>query len=385
MHGALTRRSTLFVWTWVTLGLTAVGAVTAQIDPETRDYAFAYLGDMHFDRDTHHDFNWVRAAHSNDIRQIEGYVRSTRDHTPDLLRRLQIWADKPADPIRMIIQGGDLTEGLCGSQSLQEKQFKDTLGCIRQHIPDTPFFVVKGNHDITGPGAREAFDAVILPWLSAQCGKPIRSASFHFMCGPDLFVFFDAYHANDLEWLEKTLRGNEHRHAFVVMHPPVVPYTARSTWFLFSHAKDRVRRLELLRILGTHRVILLTAHLHKYSVLAVKTSAGPFVQLSMNSVIDSPTPDVKDVLLGVEAYGRSLVDLEPAFQPETRERRQQILDDEKPAIMHFEYADFPGYGIIRVTDEGVELTSYVGHSDKAWRKCSLSDLLNQMLSKKGVW
>jgi hypothetical protein len=196
------------------------------------------------------------------------------------------------------------------------------------------------------------------------------------MQGPDLYVFFDAYHANDLGWLERTLRENEHRHVFVVMHPPAVPYTARSTWFLFSREQERARRAEFLNILGAHRVILLTAHLHKYSVLARKTPAGRFVQVSMASVISSPVPAVNDALHGVEAYGRSLIELEPTFQPETRVQRQQILDEEEPEITHFEYADFPGYAIIQVSDEGVELTSYVGHSDKVWRKRSLGALLN---------
>jgi len=366
----------LFVCGCLTVLLTGVGAAPAPLDPEVGQYAFAYLGDLHFDRDSHHDFDWVRAAHSNDIAQIEGYVRTTSEYTPDLLRRLQTRAHSRDNPIRMVIQGGDLTEGLCGSRALQERQFNDTLGCIRQYLPETPFFMVKGNHDITGPGAREAFDAVMLPWLSLQCGKPVESASFHFMQGGDLYVFFDAYHANDLGWLERTLRGNKHRHAFVVMHPPAVPYTARSTWFLFSREQERARRAEFLNILGAHRVILLTAHLHKYSILARKTPAGRFVQVSMGSVISSPAPAINDALEGVEAYGRSLLDLEPSFEPETRLRRQQILDDEESAITHFEYADFPGYAVIRVSDEGVELTSYIGHSDQVWRKRSLSAMLD---------
>jgi len=155
-----------------------------------------------------------------------------------------------------------------------------------------------------------------------------------------------------------------------------VPCTARSTWFLFSREDERAQRSEFLGILGAHRVILLTGHLHKYSVLARETPTGRFVQLSMNSVIRTPAPEVKDILQGIESYGRSLIDLEPAFQPETRERRQLILDAEQPAITHFEYADFPGYAILEVTDTGVELTSYVGHSDKAWNTRSLSALLN---------
>ena len=71
--------------------------------------------------------------------------------------------------------------------------------------------------------------------------------------GPDLFVFFDAYQNNSPDWLEKTLKENAHRYAFVVMHPPAVPYGARSTWHLFSKAKEEAVRERFLNILGANR------------------------------------------------------------------------------------------------------------------------------------
>jgi len=356
--------------------LSCVGSAHAQIDQTTKPYSFVYLGDIHFDRTSHHDFNWVRTEKPNDVRQIEGYVRNTEKYTPALLQRIQMSIESPDSQIQMIIQGGDLTEGLCGSQALQENQFRDTLACIRQYIPETPFLMVKGNHDVTGPGAREAFDKVMLPWLSSQCGKKVESASFFFMKGPDLYVFFDAYHDRDLVWLDRTLSEHKHRYAFVVMHIPAVPYTARSTWHLFSKEKDQERRDEFLDILGAHRVILLTAHLHKYHVLARKTATGRFVQVSVNSVIHSPNLSVKDPLEGIEQYGHSLVELQPAFQPDTKALRRNLLDKEKSEITHFEYAEFPGYAIIQVSGQGVSMTSYQGHSNIAYKTVSLSALLD---------
>jgi len=289
----------------------------------------------------------------------------------------------------MIVQGGDLTEGLCGSRELQETQFKDVKEFIRNYIPDTTFIATKGNHDITGPGAKEAFDSVMLPWLSNECGKQIDSASFHFMKGSDLFVFFDAYHDNNLDWLEKTLSENRRRYVFVVMHPPAVPYNARSTWHLFSRAQEKDVRERFLNILGANKVVLLTGHLHKYSVLARKTPAcagaslplrkqgtGAFVQFSMNSVISSPKILVRDQLEGVENYGGSLVELEPEFQPDTKQERQKLLEDEKPYITYFEYADFPGYAVINVSDKGINIYIYLGDSDKVWKNVSLGSVLN---------
>jgi len=351
------------------------GAANAQGKKPGPAYSFVYLGDIHFDKRSHHDFEWVKANKPNDIRQIEDYVRITENHTPGLLRRIQTVIESSNSRIKMIIQGGDLTEGLCGSRELQETQFKDALKCVRNYIPKTTFIVAKGNHDITGPGAKEAFNNVMLPWLSNECKKQIDSASFYFMEGPDLFVFFDAYHNNSPDWLENTLSENKHRYAFIVMHPPAVPYNARSTWHLFSRAKEKDVRERFLNILGANKVILLTAHLHKYVILARRTSRGTFVQFSMNSVISSPEILVKNYLEGVKNYGGHLVKLEPEFQPDTKEQRQKLLEDEKPHITYFEYADFPGYAVINVSDTGINIDIYTGDSDKVWKNVPLNSVL----------
>jgi hypothetical protein len=345
------------------------------------EYSFIYLGDLHFDKESHHDFDWVRANMPADIRQIEDYVRITQDHTPGLFKRVQTCIESSNGRIQMIIQGGDLTEGLCGSRQLQEQQFRDVIACIRENIPQTPFIAGKGNHDITGPGAKEAFEAVMLPWLSKQCQKPIESASFYLMKGPDLFVFFDAYHNNNLDWLQKTLGENKHRYAFVIMHPPAVSYNARSTWHIFSREKDKAVRERFLDILGANHVVLLTAHLHKYSLVERKTPAGSFVQFSVSSVISSSDVEVRDALEGVDKYGGALVDLEPEFQPDTKQDRIKLLEDEKPYITRFEYADFPGYAIIDVSGRGVSANIYKGDSDTAWEKVSLATTVK---SKSGA-
>ncbi len=356
----------------VCLVASALGAGETRGGARDRAYSFVYLGDLHFDRRSHHDFEWVRADKPGDIRQIEDYTRQTEKYTPGLLKQVQTSIKASDGGIQMVLQGGDLTEGLCGSRELQETQFKDARQFVRAYIPQAPFFFAKGNHDITGPGAKEAFDAVMLPWLSQECGKQIDSASFFFTKGPDLFVFFDAYHNNDLDWLENTLDRNAHRYAFVIMHPPAVPFTARSTWHLFWREKEQDRRERFLNILGTNEVILLTAHLHKFGVVGRKTPKGAFVQFSMNSVIDSPKVAVRNHAEGVENYGGSLVDLEPEFQPDTVAERRTLLEREKPYIAIFECADFPGFAVVHVSDTGVSADIHLGDSDKVWKSVPLN-------------
>jgi hypothetical protein len=356
---------------WVQILAFVPGTVDAQSSGTGSTYSFVYLGDLHFDRMSHHDLEWVKAKMPNDLRQIEDYVRITQENTPRLLQRVQTGIEASDGRIQMVIQGGDLTEGLCGTTELQELQFREALEAIRQHIPKTPFLAAKGNHDITGPGAREAYDRVMLPWLSKECGKPVESASFYVTKGPDLFVFFDAYHNNSLDWLEKALQENHHRHAFIVVHPPVVPYDARSSWHLFSRAKEKDVRERFLNILGAHKVLLLTAHLHKFGVVVRTTPAGRFVQLGINSVISSPEVTVKNHREGLTQYGGPLVELEPEFQPPTKEERYKLLEQEKPSITHFEFADFPGYAVIHVSEAKISADVYLGHSDRLWKTVSL--------------
>jgi hypothetical protein len=356
--------------------LVLVGIAQAQDSRPDSTYSFVYLGDLHFDRMAHHDLEWVKANMPNDLRQIEGYVRITQENTPSLLQRVQAAIESSEGRIKMVVQGGDLTEGLCGTRELQELQFKDALAAIRHSVPKTPFLCVKGNHDITGPGAREAYDRVMLPWLSKECGKPVESASFYFSQGPDLFVFFDAYHNNSVDWLERTLQENQHRYVFVVMHPPAIPYDARSSWHLFSRAKETQVRERFLSILGAHQAVLLTAHLHKYGVVVRRTATGPFVQLGLNSVVSAPKVTVKNHLEGLKAYDGTLVELESEFQPNTREERRTLLEQEKPHIAHFEFADFPGYAVIHVSNATVRADIYPADSDRPWKTVSFRPVLD---------
>ena len=63
-----------------------------------------------------------------------------------------------------VIQLGDFTEGLCGSRELQDRMFRGAIEQVKAKIK-VPFLVTKGNHDITGPGAKESYRETLLPFL----------------------------------------------------------------------------------------------------------------------------------------------------------------------------------------------------------------------------
>jgi len=129
-----------------------------------------------------------------------------------------------------------------------------------------------------------------------------------------------------------------------------------------------------LLILGKYKVVLLTAHLHKYHVLIRKTPAGEFTQFSMNSVISSPNISVRDHFKGLDNYCAGLVDLESEFQPDSRQLREKMLEDEKPYITHFEFANFPGYAVIKVSDAGIRADVYTGDSGEIWKSVPLNPM-----------
>src|SRR5690606_34869783 len=309
--------------------------------------------DIHYDKMAHHDLEWVQREKPGDMRQIEGYVRTTEQFTPRLFSGIARAVQEAEAPVPFVIQLGDLVEGLCGSYDLQALQFKDTFAAIEQAKLGVPFLMTKGNHDITGPGAPEAFDQVLLPWLSKQASKQLDSASYWIKQQEDLFVFFDGY-KSDLAWLEQTLAAHPARHVFFIVHQPVVPYNARSNWTVFNHPRQAEQRSKLLDLLGKYQAIVLSGHLHKYSLLTRATEAGSFVQLAINSVVRNEVEKPRGELAGVEQFTPDLVELEPRFSADTLERRREILAAEAPAIRHFEYADVPGYAIVKIYTDRLE-------------------------------
>ncbi|HEY2585768.1 MAG TPA: metallophosphoesterase [Tepidisphaeraceae bacterium] len=381
MTTALTRRGFLRRVTISTAALagatgggllsTAARADTAREAHEPPLYAFPFLGDLHYDKLEHHDLDWVQQKMPKDLSQIHGYVRTTEQYTPRLLAEVREQIKASAAPVPFAIQVGDLVEGLCGSFDLQSKQMNDATAAVDSASWGVPCLMVKGNHDITGPGAPQAFDQVLLPWMSKQAGQDLHTASYFRRQGDDLFVCFDAYKP-DLDWLSATLGKNKARLVFFVIHMPVVPYNARADWTIFHTKADAARRERLLALLGKYRAIVLSGHLHKYSLLSRRTDAGPFVQLAVCSVLRHEHETPRQVLENINAYSPDLVKLEPEHAPATSDARREMLKAEKPFIERYEYCDVPGYSMVKVYRDRVDVDVYVGLGEDNWRTRGLS-------------
>ena len=348
-------------------------------------FAFVLLGDLHFDKLPCHDLEALQKDKPDDVRQIREYSSLTTQILPRLFPTVRETITglnrSPETAVPFTLQVGDLVEGLCGSAEQSQRLDAAALAFVQEARLGVPFLFTKGNHDITGPGAADAFKSVFHPFLGQQAAafggdSKLTTARYRIEYGNALFCFFDAYDRESLPWLEAELARRTARHCFVVIHPPVVPYGARATWHVFSSARDKTQRERLLELLGKHNAFVLSGHIHKYNLLVRATpGAGKFLQLGVSSVISAPEPQPQHLLSGVKDYNGDQVEVEPNFSPATEQQRRAVYETEAPLVRQFQYADLPGYAVVQVNGPRVTATIYPGVERQAWRTLALSELL----------
>ncbi len=342
------------------------------------DWAFPLLGDLHFDRLEHHDHEWLKREHPGDVSQVENYSRITRELTPRLFSRVRetlAELKQSNKHVPFVLQLGDLLEGLCGTDALAQRQAREGIDFIREANFSAPLVMTKGNHDITGPGAADVYRQILLPFLAEQNRAEINAASFTRRQGGTLVAFYDAYDKSSLDWFAKTLAETKPTRLIVAIHPPVVPYNARSSWHIYSSPRQAAERSRLLELLGRHRAIVLCGHLHKYSLLVRRTEQGKFAQLAISSVAANADGKPKDERSGLDQYTPDLVELEPKHAPETVQMRRELLAGERPFIEHFDYADTWGHATVSCRNGRFSADIYRGFGTEVWKSIDFQALL----------
>jgi UDP-2,3-diacylglucosamine pyrophosphatase LpxH len=345
--------------------------------PLDNSFNFIFLGDLHFDKLMHHDMNYLKEKYPNDLYQIENYSRITRENLAGLMRVSKDCANEI--DAAFFLQIGDFVEGLCGSKELASTQVNEFIQLVDRQQFGRPFLAIKGNHDITGAGAKEVYREIVLPWQSRQLRMPSPSANNVYVYKSARFVLFDCFSEKEsLVWLREVIKDHKKSEVlFFCTHVPVVPYDARSNWHIYVRPDQAGDRDELLNLLGEHKAIVLSGHLHKTSILTRSTPSGNFVQVGLGSVIPSLEAPVKNHLQGVDAYRESLVELEPNFSPASLEWRKEILRREKPFIRHYEYADFCGYSSFHLDGRNrVTMTIYANADKKTWSTVNITDIFD---------
>src|SRR5438132_498561 len=104
-----------------------------------------------------------------------------------------------------------------------------------------------------------------------------------------------------------------------------------------------------MALLGHHRALVLGGHIHKFNSLAREAGGARCAQFALSSVINEATPNPKTLLSGLADYDGDQVRVEPGFSPDTEAARRAVYAGERPFVKAFEYADLPGYAVVRVT------------------------------------
>jgi hypothetical protein len=321
-----------------------------------------------------HDMDWLRNK-PDDMRQVREYTMNTEKNWDDFMGIIRSKALTVKPPVKALIQLGDLSEGLAGSEEKAEQMASDIVKAVQAANIPVPWIIAKGNHDVTGPGATEAFLRHYTPMYRNQTGNPeILNASYTYRSGNVQITCLDPWDRSIdmVKFLEGELTSSNAKFKFVAIHEPVIPVTERC-WHTLR--RDPEQRAKLLEVIARNKAIVLCAHLHRYSVVRRDTNYGPIVQVMAVSVI-SDRDYLKPHNLITE-YGPSLAVNVPDWEPGTMEARKAILAEEAEFVTFYKQTDLPGYAVIKLDERKgtVKLEYYAAFGKKAYDKVNLSRLL----------
>ena len=335
------------------------------------------LGDLHYDLLDDHDMDWLNTK-PDDLRQVtEEYTVYTEKNWSDFMGILRQKVQTVKPSVKAVIQLGDLSEGLAGSEEKARQMASNTMKAIDAVQMPVPWIIAKGNHDVTGPGSVEAFREFYVPMFRKQtCNPEIKNASYSYRNDNIQITCIDPWDKEtDMPaFLDKELSASDARFKFVAVHEPVIPVTERC-WHTLRRNPEQ--RENLLEVIARHKAIVLCGHLHRYSVVSRSTAYGQIVQVMAISVVKDRNYKKPSYL--ITEYGPSLAENMPDWQPETMEARKKILAEEAKYVSFYKQTDLPGYAIIKVDGEkeSIQLEYYAAFGNKPYDKIDLIKLLHK--------
>jgi UDP-2,3-diacylglucosamine pyrophosphatase LpxH len=339
----------------------------------SQEKSFIVLGDIHYDLIDDHDMEWLNTK-PDDLRQVKEYSQITEEIWPTFSKHLKEVSRNYLPEVKAVLQLGDISEGLAGSEEKADQMARNLVRGVDAVDMQVPWIIIKGNHDITGPGAVDAFNKHYVPMFQKQLNnKNITSANYSHQIGENFFVAFDPWDRRDdlLDILEENLSKSDAKFKFLLVHEPIIPINERC-WHLYR--SDSNKRERLLEIVAKNRAIVLTAHLHLYAIVKRETEYGPIIQLSLNSVVRDLKRTTTDKVK--TTYDWKLAADNPQWQPETLAQRAKWLDEESKHVTFFKQQELPGFGIITTNSEANEIffEYYSAISTKPYERICLSDL-----------
>jgi UDP-2,3-diacylglucosamine pyrophosphatase LpxH len=335
------------------------------------------LGDIHFDLLQDHDMDWLMKK-PDDLRQVtKEYTVYTVNNWSDFMTIIRKKAAAENPKVKAVIQLGDLSEGLAGNEGKARQMASNTMKAIDAIQMPVPWIIAKGNHDITGPGAEQAFKEFYIPMFRKQTNNPeIKSANYSYRYDNVQITCIDPYDKKTdmLTFLEHELSESNAKYKFIAIHEPVIPVTERC-WHTLRNNKEQ--REKLLEIIAKNNAIVLCGHLHRYSVVRRDTKFGPVVQVMVISVIKDRNYQIPSKI--ITEYGPSLAENVPDWQPETLNARKEMLSEEANYVTFYKQTDLPGYAVISIDEkeDKIILEYYAGFGEKPYDIVDLNKLLQR--------
>ncbi len=335
------------------------------------------LGDVHYDLLQDHDMEWLMKK-PDDLRQVtKEYTVYTENNWNDFMAIIRKKAASENPQVKAVIQLGDLSEGLAGNENKARQMASNTMKAIDAIQMPVPWIIAKGNHDITGPGAEQAFQEFYIPMFRKQTHNPgIKSANYSYQYDNVQITCIDPYDKKTdmLAFLEHELSESNAKYKFIAIHEPVIPVTERCWHTLRNNNEQREKLLELI---AKNNAIVLCGHLHRYSVVRRDTKFGPVVQVMVISVIKDRNYQIPSKI--ITDYGPSLAENVPDWQPETLNTRKEMLSEEAKYVTFYKQTDLPGYAVISMDEkeDKITLEYYAGFGEKPYDIIDLNELLQR--------
>ena len=332
-----------------------------------KSYSVALIGDIHYDHLKYHDTGKMKhlgIPKEKHIYNKDGYF-SWRNHSLWTLVNLggsvekntplnmNMWekympvlldtaaAEARNAKVRCTVQLGDMIHGDCYDLKLNKANLRDAISQLTGRFDKV--FVVSGNHDSRGPGGQQAWDEVVNPYLDKTVkGLKRKNTNYYFTIDQDLYFFYDLMNP-DLDFFEKALQENpDSRYTFFVSHVPLLPTGKRAVRSVLS---DDI--LRLFNLLEKRNAIVLSGHTHKVSQVRYFNPANGrrIDQIILNSTVRYPENQ-----LNFKPHVEANISEFPQEAGKLKELWYQLYDGK---ITTFQHSHGSGFGILRVSDEGV--------------------------------
>ena len=348
------------------LGISLLGRSARLLagNSKTDKYSVVILGDTHYDAP---DPEYYHAGYTDPNPKREA------NHRKEFVRNADMWASRcPSlvqraaclveDDTRFVLQLGDLVQGDTATAEIHKRFLDDTLGLLKAQLaPDRPLVTVAGNHDLRGNDdavITQAYHEYMTARMSKELGLDIQDTNFLFNAGPDAYIVINFGNTSPEKIQDLFDRSRGARHTFVVVHSPVFPYDSTSYywWILFGNRQDsRADERRWVRsLLASRNAIVLCGHTHKTELLDWEGDGGRITQMTMSSVWAKESQGTYTVKAsGADGYGSLM---------EPTEASTALLNEYRPGIRRYSYANAAGSYKLFVGDKDVHVDFYAGNS-----------------------